>query len=86
MSIGKEIRMGNLFNSKSKRIVLVTMDHGVCINPMKEISHPKEVTQQIVEGGADALLVTPGIARHIYKTLKGTNTSLMLRIDGTAIP
>jgi len=53
---------------------------------MKEISHPKEVTQQIVEGGADALLVTPGIARHIYKTLKGTNTSLMLRIDGTAIP
>ena len=38
----------------------------------------------IVEGGADALLVTPGIARRVYKVLKGTGTSLMLRVDGTA--
>lgn len=84
MNIGKQIRMGKLFNPKSKRIVLVTMDHGICINPMKEISNPKEVAQQIVEGGADALLVTPGIAKCVYSELKGSNTSLMLRIDGTA--
>jgi fructose-bisphosphate aldolase/2-amino-3,7-dideoxy-D-threo-hept-6-ulosonate synthase len=84
MNIGKEMRMGRLFNPKSGRIVLVTMDHGICINPMKEISHPEEVAQQVIEGGADALLVTPGIARCVYKVLRGTDTSLMLRIDGTA--
>jgi len=37
-----------------------------------------------VEGGADAILLTPGIARVAYKNFLGTNTSLMVRIDGTA--
>lgn len=81
MSMGKEIRMTRLF--KAKRMVLVTMDHGICVNPMKEISDPKTVVRKIVEGGADAILLTPGIARLAYDELLGSQTSLMLRIDGT---
>ena len=84
MSVGKEMRMSKLFNPKSNRMVLVTMDHGICINPMKEISNPSTIVQKIVEGGADALLLTPGIAKCAYKELLGSGTSLMLRIDGTA--
>jgi fructose-bisphosphate aldolase/2-amino-3,7-dideoxy-D-threo-hept-6-ulosonate synthase len=84
MGVGKEMRMAKLFNPKSKRMVLVTMDHGICVNPMKEINNPSTIVQKIVEGGADALLLTPGIAKCAYKELLGSNTSLMLRIDGTA--
>ena len=84
MAQGKEMRMGRLFNPISKRMVLVTMDHGICIMPMREIRDPSMVVQQVVEGGADAMLLTPGIARIAYKELVGTNTSLMVRIDGTA--
>lgn len=84
MSIGREMRMGRLFNAKSKRIVLITMDHGICISPMREINDPKKVVRQIVEGGSDAILLTPGIAKYTYKELIGSNTSLVLRIDGTA--
>jgi len=84
MMQGKEMRMGKLFNPKSKRMVLVTMDHGICINPMKEIADPVKVVRKVVKGGADALLLTPGIAKLAYKELVGSNTSLMLRIDGTA--
>lgn len=84
MSVGKEMRMSRLFNPKSKRMVLVTMDHGICINPTKEINDPSKVVQKIVEGGADALLLTPGITKCAYKNLLGSNTSLMMRIDGTA--
>jgi len=84
MSVGKEMRMARLFNSKNKKIVLVTMDHGICINPMKEINNPSIVVQKIVEAGADAILLTPGIARCTYKNFLKGNTSLMLRIDGTA--
>ena len=83
MSTGKEIRMARLFNPKSKRMVLVTIDHGICINPMKEISDPAGVVRKIVEGGADAILLTPGIAKIAYKELLG-EASLMIRIDGTA--
>ncbi len=84
MNQGKEMRMGRLFNQKSKRMVLITMDHGICINPMTEITYPAKVVRQIVEGGADAILLTPGIAKIAYKEVIGTDTSLMLRIDGTA--
>jgi len=84
MSMGKEMRMARLFNPRSTRMVLVTMDHGICVNPMKEINNPPEVVGKIVEGGADAILLTPGIARVAYKNFLGTNTSLMVRIDGTA--
>lgn len=84
MSAGKEMRMGRLFNPESKRMVLVTVDHGICIKPMKEINDPAMVVRKAVEGGADAVLLTPGIARLAYREIVGSGTSLMLRIDGTA--
>ncbi len=84
MNMGKEIRMARLFNSKSKRMVLITMDHGVCCNPMKKIEDPAAVVRQIIKGGANAVLLTPGIARCAYKELVGKETCLMVRIDGTA--
>ena len=84
MSVGKQMRMSRLFNPKSKRMVLVAIDHGICVNPMKEINDPSTIVQKIVEGGADALLLTPGITRCAYKELLENNTSLIMRIDGTA--
>jgi len=83
MSLGKEIRLAKLFKSGTKRMVLVTADHGVCIDPMKEIENPKEIITKIAQGGADAVLLTPGIARLVKEELAG-KISLMLRIDGTA--
>ncbi len=84
MCVGKEMRMSRLFNPRSNRMVLVTMDHGICINPVKEINNPSKVVGKIVEGGADAVLLTPGIAKCAYEKLLGSDTSLMIRIDGTA--
>jgi len=82
MSQGKEIRLGRLFNPESKRMVLITLDHAVCINPMKELSDTVAITRYAVEGGANAILVNPGIAKIVYKEIVGSDTSLMLRIDG----
>jgi len=65
-------------------MVLVTIDHGVCISPMKEIADIKKIVREIIEGGANAVLLTPGMAKIAYKEFVGKNTSLMLRIDGTA--
>jgi fructose-bisphosphate aldolase/2-amino-3,7-dideoxy-D-threo-hept-6-ulosonate synthase len=84
MSIGKELRMGRLFRRDGKRMVLITADHGICIDPMKELNNTAAVVRKAVEGGADAVLLTPGIARLVYQELVGTDTSLMVRIDGTA--
>jgi len=84
MNIGKELRLNHLFHPQSKRMVLITMDHGICVSPMKEISKPEVMVERIVEGGADAILITPGIAKRVYPKLIGSRTSLMIRVDGTA--
>lgn len=81
--IGKEIRLARLFKSKSKRFVLVTLDHGICIKPMEGLADIKRIVNIAIEGGADAILVTPGIAKQVYKEVAG-KLSFMLRIDGTA--
>jgi fructose-bisphosphate aldolase/2-amino-3,7-dideoxy-D-threo-hept-6-ulosonate synthase len=84
MNAGKELRMGRLFRPDSKRMVLITIDHGICIDPMRELNDMPGLVGRIVEGGADAILLTPGMARLAYRELAGSDTSLMLRIDGTA--
>jgi fructose-bisphosphate aldolase/2-amino-3,7-dideoxy-D-threo-hept-6-ulosonate synthase len=84
MNIGKELRIRRLFRRDSKRMVLITIDHGICIDPMKEINDPAAIIRQVAAGGADAILLTPGIARLTYREFVNTDTSLMLRIDGTA--
>lgn len=83
MSMGKKLRMARLLNKKSGRMVLVTLDHGICVEPMKEIEDPKKVVREIIEGGADAVLLTPGIARYLQDEIAG-RIGLVLRIDGTA--
>lgn len=84
MNPGKELRMSRLFRRDSQRMVLITIDHGICIDPMQEIKDPTAIVRKVAEGGADAVLLTPGIARLAYRELVNSNTSLMLRIDGTA--
>lgn len=84
MNIGKELRMSRLFHRDSKRMVLITIDHGICIDPMTEINDPAAIIRQVAAAGADAVLLTPGIARLAYREFVNNDTSLMLRIDGTA--
>jgi fructose-bisphosphate aldolase/2-amino-3,7-dideoxy-D-threo-hept-6-ulosonate synthase len=84
MNTGKQMRLRRLFNPQTNRMVLVTADHGICVNPMMEISKPAEVVRKVAAGGADAILVTPGIARRVYPEYLNNQTALMLRIDGTA--
>jgi fructose-bisphosphate aldolase/2-amino-3,7-dideoxy-D-threo-hept-6-ulosonate synthase len=81
---GKEIRLARIFNPKSKRMVLITLDHGICINPMMELSDMEGVLRKVVAGGPDVILLTPGMAKHFYRPLVEGKVSLMLRIDGTA--
>jgi fructose-bisphosphate aldolase/2-amino-3,7-dideoxy-D-threo-hept-6-ulosonate synthase len=84
MNSGKEFRMGRLFNKQTKRMVLITADHGICVSPMHELNDMRGLVGKLVAGGADAVLVTPGIGRKVYQEIAGSETAFMLRIDGTA--
>lgn len=78
--IGKKIRLGRVFK-KDGKVLICAMDHGSFAGPMKGIENPKETIHKIIEGGADAFLLTPGIVKNFYEEIVG-KVSFILRIDG----
>ena len=50
---------------KDNRTVIVPMDHGVTVGPIQGIANMQQITDKLLKGKVDAILVHKGIARHI---------------------
>ncbi len=59
---GKSIRMERIFNRKTGKAVIVPMDHGVTMGPIKGIRSVKAIAEAVASGGADAAIVHKGAA------------------------
>jgi fructose-bisphosphate aldolase/2-amino-3,7-dideoxy-D-threo-hept-6-ulosonate synthase len=64
MTDGKTRRLRKILQNDN-RTVIVPMDHGVTIGPIQGITDMQAITNQLLEGKVDALLVHKGIARKI---------------------
>ncbi len=64
MTDGKTRRLRKILQ-KDNRTVIVPMDHGVTIGPIQGITDMQAITNQLLKGKVDAILVHKGIARHI---------------------
>jgi DhnA family fructose-bisphosphate aldolase class Ia len=73
--------MGRLFRGSEQRCLMVPLDHGPWLGPIKGIDRPHAIVQQVVAGGANALLVTPGMARLIEPA--ADPVGLVLRVSIT---
>ena len=58
------------------RTVIVPMDHGVTVGPIQGITNMQQTINQLLKGGADAILVHKGIAKHVDSN--GTGLIVML--------
>lgn len=74
-------RMRRIFRQDGRSLI-VAMDHGNVFNVMPALGNPGRVIEEIVEGGADAILTTFGVAKN-YGTAIG-NAGLLLRVDSGA--
>lgn len=64
MNQGKSRRLKRIFR-EDNRTVVVPMDHGVSIGPVKGIQNMKETVNRLRKGGADAFVLHKGIAKHV---------------------
>ena len=64
MDQGKKRRLKRIFREDG-RTVIVPMDHGVTIGPVKGIENMQEIVDHLLKGGVDAILVHKGIAKNI---------------------
>jgi DhnA family fructose-bisphosphate aldolase class Ia len=81
MSVGKGIRLSQIFRKGDGRSVVVALDHGGIAGPIEGIANPAAVIRDCVAGGADSVMATRGIA----KAASGEwdrSTSLILRLTG----
>ena len=78
--IGKDRRLRRLFRGKDGRCLLVPLDHGPWLGPVKGIEQPRSVVQKVLAGGANALLVSPGVARAV-EPIMGSEVGIVLRVS-----
>ncbi len=64
MNEGKIRRLKKIMQ-KDNRTVIVPMDHGVTIGPVTGITNMQTITNQLIKGKVDAILVHKGIAKRI---------------------
>lgn len=59
--IGKQIRMQRIMDRNTGKTVIIPMDHGVTVGPIKGLENMKETINKIADGGANAILLHKGI-------------------------
>jgi len=62
-------RFHRLFGA-DERSVVIAMDHGTTDGAVTGFENPEKVLEQVIAGGAYAILTSIGIARHFSKQLK----------------
>lgn len=64
MNEGKIRRLKRIIQ-QDNRTVIVPMDHGVTVGPIQGIENMQVITDKLVKGNADAIIVHKGIAKRI---------------------
>ncbi|MDD5678085.1 MAG: 2-amino-3,7-dideoxy-D-threo-hept-6-ulosonate synthase [Kiritimatiellae bacterium] len=63
MMLGKNIRLERIINRKTGKTVIVPMDHGVTVGPIGGLIDMKKAVDNVVNGGANAIIVHKGIVK-----------------------
>jgi fructose-bisphosphate aldolase/2-amino-3,7-dideoxy-D-threo-hept-6-ulosonate synthase len=80
--IGKRIRLDRIMNRNTKRTVIIPMDHGITMGPVKGLQDMKETVNKVAEGGANAVLLHKGIIRAGYRGY-GKDIGLIMHLSGS---
>jgi class I fructose-bisphosphate aldolase len=59
---GKEMRLRRIIDPKTNKTVIVPMDHGVSVGPIRGIADIRLAVAQVAAGGANAVVIHKGLA------------------------
>lgn len=81
---GKTVRLGRVLNPATRRGAVVAFDHGVHLGAIPGVVHPGEMLEKLTDAGADAFLVSPGVARAYASVFAGRGApGMIIRLDWT---
>ena len=82
MSIGKAIRLERIMNRNTQKTIIVPMDHGVTVGPIYGLVDLRETVDQVVEGGANAMLMHKGLPRCSHRE-NGRDVGLIIHLSAS---
>lgn len=80
--IGKSVRMERIFNRETDRTVIIPMDHGVTVGPIRGIKNVRGAADLVAAGGADAAVVHKGAATFGHRGY-GRDLGLILHLSAS---
>jgi len=83
--IGKSIRLERIIDRNSHKTVIIPMDHGITVGPVKGLTNMRDAVSKVVAGGANAVLMHKGLPRFCHRG-EGRDVGLIIHLSaGTAI-
>jgi len=80
--IGKLIRLERIMDRNSGKTIILPLDHGLTMGPIKGLVDTKKIIDQAVEGGANAVVVHKGIVGAGHRG-SGGDIGLIIHLSGS---
>ena len=80
--LGKAIRMERIIDRNSGKTVIVPMDHGITMGPIKGLENMKDTVAKMVSGGANAIVLHKGIVKAGHRG-RGKDVGLVIHLSGS---
>jgi len=65
--IGKRVRLERIMDRDSGNTVIIPLDHGISVGPIKGLVNLPEMVNKVAKGGANAVLQQKGMVRHGHR-------------------
>ncbi|NVM18783.1 MAG: hypothetical protein HWN80_13795 [Candidatus Lokiarchaeota archaeon] len=80
-NLGKRIRLERLFDRKSKKTIIIPMDHGLTMGTIKGLENLVEMIDKVALGGANAVLEHSGMIGAGHRQY-GKDIGLIVHLSG----
>lgn len=82
-SFGKQLRLDRIIDPNDGRAVVVAADHGMMLGSIEGVIDLEKTVSNVVRGGADAVLLSPGQAARLSHLFHGRKSAMLIRADWT---
>ncbi|HPN30116.1 MAG TPA: 2-amino-3,7-dideoxy-D-threo-hept-6-ulosonate synthase [bacterium] len=80
--IGKSIRLERIIDRNTGKSVIIPMDHGFSVGPIKGLEDMKTTINSIAAGGANAIILHKGIIMNGHRR-RGKDIGLIIHLSGS---
>jgi len=80
--IGKKVRMERIIDRSSGNTVIIPMDHGISVGPVKGLVKLSDMVNKVADGGANAVLLQKGMVKYGHREY-GSDIGLIIHMSAS---